>query len=80
MKVAGSPRRNCVKPARAKAEKERLAKVTLRKYARMIPDNAKLAQILLQFPDKPFQRDFYYKLRPHLRFEPIPLEAINGQS
>lgn len=64
-----------MKPKQIAAETERLAKVRLRKYARRIPDNATLLNILLGL-EKPFRYDFYHRIRPHLRFEPIPLEAI----
>ena len=68
-----------MKPAREKAEKERLAKVKLRKYARQIPDNAVLTNILLSFPENPFRRQFYNQIRPFLKFDPVPLETINHE-
>jgi hypothetical protein len=64
-----------VKPKQFAAEKERLAKARLRKYARQIPDNETLLNILLGL-EKPVRYNFYYKVKPHLRFDPIPLEAI----
>lgn len=65
------------KPAHQKAETERIAKVRFRKWARRIPDNAALANILLGFQDKPFRREFYWRIKPLLKFDPIPLEAID---
>jgi len=67
-----------MKPARAKAEKERLAEVKFRKLIRRVPDNATFVSILLGFDDKPFRADFYRRAVPYLKFEPIPLEAVNG--
>ena len=66
-----------MKPARAKAEAERRAKIELRKFARMVSDNAKLTNIILKL-DRPTGSALYRKMRPYLRFEPIALEAING--
>lgn len=68
-----------MKPAQLKAEQERLAKVKLRKMARRIPDNAVLANILLSF-ERPFRVDFYNRIVPHLKFDPIPLEALDVDS
>jgi hypothetical protein len=67
-----------MKPSRVCAEKERRAKVELRKLARKIPDNASLTKILSQF-ETPFQRDFYYRVLPFLRFKPVPLEVISHE-
>ncbi len=64
-----------MKPKREAAERERRAKAQLRKMARKIPNNLSLANILIQF-EKPFQRDFYYRVLPFLRFKPAPLEVI----
>lgn len=61
-----------------KVEKERLAKVKLRRWARRIPNNAALVNILNGFPDKPFRRQFYNRIKPLLRFEPVPLEVLDG--
>ena len=66
-----------MKPAQIKAEKERRAKAQFRKWARRIPDNAALANILLGFPEKPFRREFYFRIKPLLKFEAIQLEAID---
>lgn len=66
-----------MKPAQAKAREEREAKKKLRTWARRIPDNASFINILSGF-EPPFRRDFYHRVRPYLRFEPIPLEQING--
>lgn len=68
---------NLRKPARLRAETERLAEVKMRKFARAIPDNAKLINILLRL-ESPMARDLYSKLKPHLKFEPVSLEVVNG--
>ncbi len=65
-----------MKPARLKAEKERQAKVRLRRWAQRIPDNETFIKIMLQFPEAPFRRDFYRKTAPYLKFKPVPLEEI----
>ena len=78
--AAISPKRNYVKPARMKAEKERQAKVKLRKWARRIPNNAAFMNVLLSFTDKPFRRQFYDRIIPYLKFKPIPLETLNHEN
>lgn len=65
------------KPAAIKAAQERRANAKLRKYARRIPDNAALVNLLLSFADKPFRADLYRRLVPHLRFTPIKLEDMH---
>lgn len=65
-----------MKPSRIAAEKERLARVRLRRWARRIPGNAELANILAGFPEKPFRSQFYYRILPHLRFVPLKLEEL----
>lgn len=66
-----------MKPARVKAEKERIARIRLRKIARQIPDNESFVTILLQMPNKPFRREFYARIRRYLKFEPVALEALD---
>lgn len=66
-----------MKPARIKAERDRRANVEMRKWARRIPDNAKLINIMARC-EGPLRRDLYQKLRPYLRFSPIPLEELNA--
>ena len=67
-----------MKPAQIRAEKERRARAQFRKWARRIPDNAALANILLGFPEKPFRAEFYRRVVPLLNFKAIPLEAIDN--
>ena len=67
-----------MKPAQVKAHQEREAKKKLRTWSRRIPDNAALINIMAQF-EGPFRRDFYYRVKPYLRFSPLSLEVINGQ-
>ena len=64
-----------MKAHKSKAERERLARVTFRKYGRKIPDNATLTNILLNL-EKPLRPDFLRCIAPHLRFKPVALEEI----
>jgi len=64
-----------MKPSRAKAEKERLAKVRMRHIARLINDNAHLINILAGM-EKPLSRDFLRVVTPFLRFKPAPTEFL----
>ncbi len=68
-----------MKPHQLKAEKERRAKVKMRELARKIPNNEALVRILLGL-EKPLRADFYRIVSKHVRFVPIRLEALNGQS
>ena len=67
-----------MKPNRIAAEKERKAKVRLRRMARSIPDNATLTRIVMSFPERPFRADFYRRIAPNLKFKPLPLEVIEN--
>jgi hypothetical protein len=64
-----------VKTQQEKARKERLAERDFRKYVRLIPDNAKFINILLQLHPT-LRAAFYQKAKKYLRFEPVALEAI----
>ncbi len=81
-KGAVSPIRNSVKPAKRKAERVRLANARawnkFREIGREIPDNAVLANILLQLKDRPIREGFYRNVAPHLKFKPISLETIQS--
>ncbi len=66
-----------MKPAQSKAERERLAKIKMRRWVRQIPDNAALMNLLLQM-EKPFRADFLRVATPFLKFKPISLEVVNG--
>ena len=65
-----------MKPQQLKAHKERVAKVRFRAWARRIPDNGKLASVLLNFSEKTLRAEFYRRVTPYLRFKPIPLESL----
>lgn len=67
-----------MKPGYLKREKERQAKVKLRRMARSIPDNATLIRIILAFPERPFRKDFYRRIVKDLRFTPVSLEVIEN--
>lgn len=64
-----------MKPAQAKARRERLAKVKMREWARKIPDNATLINVLAGM-EKPLRRDFLHVITPHLRFKPVATEFL----
>ena len=65
-----------MKPARIKAERERLANIKFRQMIRRIPDNAALTNILLRF-EEPFRSIWYHRAAPLLKFKAVPLETIN---
>ncbi len=66
-----------MKSHQRKNEKERRAKVEFRQFIRKIPDNEMLTKILMEIPDKPFRRDFFYRALRYLKFVPNPLEALD---
>ena len=65
------------KPQRIRAESDRLAKVRLRGFARRIPNNSALVNMLAQF-EGPFRRDFFLRIKPFLRFKPESWEVLTS--
>ena len=65
-----------MKRSRVLAEKERKAERALRQWVRRIPDDATLANILIQLAGRSLQQAFYLKALPYLKFQPLPFEDL----